>query len=184
MKASRRIKSKTSSWTYLLIAVVVFITGAIASYFYFKPRLTFEIPFIEDIESQGLETKHPVERDKTGDKGLSIEEDKEPIKDALLVTVENMIRKYMKPYDVKLSDIYRDNEGIIYIDLSSELKKNFKGDAMEEYSIIAGLYKGIKEKIPDFTAMKILIEGKEVDSFGGHINISEPIDVSVLSIES
>ncbi len=68
-----------------------------------------------------------------------------------------------------------DKEGIIYIDLSNGLRKNFKGDAYEEFSIIAGLYKSIKTTIPDFTALKILIEGREAESFGGHIDISKPI---------
>ncbi len=68
-----------------------------------------------------------------------------------------------------------DKEGVIYIDLSDEIKKNFNGDALEELRIVVGLYKGIRSTILDFTALKILIEGKEVESFGGHIDISKPI---------
>jgi hypothetical protein len=41
--------------------------------------------------------------------------------------------------------------------------------------VIARLYKGIKFKVPGFTALKILINGKETESFGGHIDISRPI---------
>jgi hypothetical protein len=68
-----------------------------------------------------------------------------------------------------------DKDGIIYIDFGDELKKNFRGDALEELNIIGGLYKGIKSAVPGFNALKILIEGRETESFGGHIDISRPI---------
>ncbi|MBI5049539.1 MAG: GerMN domain-containing protein [Nitrospirae bacterium] len=175
MKSSRRIKSKTSSWTYLSAALVLFIIGAVASYFYFKPRLALENPF-KDIETQKSEIKPLEKQDKTAeDTGLSVEEEKEPVNGDVLAAVENAIKKNLKSYDVLLLDIYKDKEGTVYIDLSSEVKKNFQGDVLEEYGIIAGLYRSIKEKIPDSTAMKILIDGKEADSLGGHIDISDII---------
>jgi hypothetical protein len=62
----------------------------------------------------------------------------------------------------------------MYVDFGAELKKNFRGDAFEELSLIAGLYKSIRETIPGFKALKILIEGKETESLGGHINILKP----------
>ena len=96
-------------------------------------------------------------------------------KDTLLVVAEDIIRKYVKPYSVRLLDLYMDKEGVIYIDFGGELIKNFKGDALEELRIIAGLYRGIKSTVPGFTALKILIEGRETESFGGHIDISKPI---------
>lgn len=180
MKASRRIKPKTGPWTYIIIASLLFTVGAIASYFYFKPKLALEIPFIENIEPQKLETKIPEKEPKTEDSILSIEIEKEPVNSTLLVTIENMIKKYLKPYDAKLLEIYIDKEKTVYIDLSSELKKNFQGDAIEEQGFIAGLYKSIKEKIPDAVDIKILIEGKEADSFGGHIDLSVPIGEKII----
>lgn len=175
MKPSRRIKSKTSSWTYLSAALVLFIIGTVVSYFYFKPRLALENPF-KDIETQKSEIKPPEKQDKTADDTvLSVEEEKEPVNGTLLAAIENAIKKNLKPYNILLLDVYKNKEGTVYIDLSSELKKNFQGDVLEEYGIIAGLYKSIKEKIPDFTAMKILIDGKEADSLGGHIDISDTI---------
>ena len=68
-----------------------------------------------------------------------------------------------------------DKNSDIYVDFSDELRKNFNGDASEERQIIAGLYKSIKANVPDFESLRILINGKEAESFGGHIDISVPI---------
>lgn len=174
MKNPRQIKTRIRLWPYLLIGVIVFMTGAISSYLYFKPRLALKIPLIEDIESQRLKTRPP-EGERLKDKGLSIEEGREPVNDA----VRDVVRNYMKPYNVRLLDMYVKDE-IVFINLSGELRRNFKGDAFEELGIIAGLYKGLKENIPEMTAMKILIEGKDVESFGGHIDISRPVGDKLL----
>lgn len=165
----------------MLVGVIVFMAGAIPSYLYFKPKLIFKIPFIEDIESQRLKTKHP-EGDKLKDKGLPLEEGKDSVSDTDIIAMRDVVRNYMKPYNVKLLDIYVKDE-ISYINLSGELRRDFKGDAFEEWSLIAGLYKTLKENIPEMTAMKILIEGKDVESIGGHIDISEPVGASVLSLQ-
>ena len=85
----------------------------------------------------------------------------------------------MQPYNVRLLDLYMDKNGDVYVDLSDELRKNFNGDASEEYQIIAGLYKNIKTNIPDFKSLKILVGGKEAESFGGHIDISNPIGETI-----
>jgi len=169
MRNLRQIKRRTRLWTYLLIGVIVFMVGAIPSYLYFKPKLEFKIPFIEDIEK----AKHPP---------LLLEEGKDSVSDNGIIATKDAVRNYMKPYNVKLLDIYVKDE-ISYINLSGELRRDFKGDAFEEWSLIAGLYKALKENIPEMTAMKILIEGKDVESFGGHIDISGPVGALVLTLE-
>lgn len=185
MKKARRIKkTKTYFWHYLLIMILVFTTGAIAGYFYFKPRLTFKSPFIENIETQRLRAKsYENEKDslelyKSPTTEL-LENNNELRKDILLATVEDVIKKYMQPYNTKLLDLYMDKNGAIYADFSNELIKKFNGDVSDEYQIIAGLYKNIKATAPDFNSLKILVDGKDVESFGGHIDISKPIGEAI-----
>jgi hypothetical protein len=95
--------------------------------------------------------------------------------DAQLAAAEDTIRKYIEPYKVRLLDLYMDNEGVIYIDLGEEIKRNFSGGAIDELKLITGLYKGVKAAVPGCTALKLLIQGSEAESFGGHIDISGPI---------
>lgn len=180
MKKARRTKKKGNYFRrYLLIAVFLFVSAAAASYLYFKPKLAFEVPFIENIESQHAETRSGDEEEKSlrlYKSRTDVPNDNDDLRrGALLVTAEDIIKKSLEPLNVKLLDLYMDKNGTIYADFSSELIKNFNGDASEEYRLIADLYEKIKINIPDFRSLKILIDGKEADSFGGHIDISKPI---------
>lgn len=190
-KRQQRIKKTWKNfWHYLLIMILVFTTGMVASYFYFKPKFAFKSPFIESIEAQRLKEKSHADGSSGKNERDSLrlyksplsdmpENNNELIKDILLVTVEDAIKKYMQPYGTKLLDLYMDKNGTIYADFSSELRRKFNGDAFDEYQIIAGLYRTIRVNIPDFNSLRILIDGKEVESFGGHIDISRPIGKAI-----
>ena len=184
MRKSTQNKKK-SVVTFMLLLIAAFVMSIGASFIYLKDKFSFESPFISGGEFQS----HQKGNENAGESRMRLYKPKErdlPIrggtvlrKDTLLVIVEDFIRKRVEPYRVNLLDLYLDKEGVIYIDLGSEIKKNFRGDASEELGILAGLYKGIKETVPGLTAMKILIEGKEEKSFGGHIDISRPIGEEV-----
>jgi hypothetical protein len=190
-KTQRRIKkTKKNFWYYLLVIILIFTISTIAGYLYLKPKFAFKSPFIESIEAQRHRKKSLEAEISAEDKKDSLRLYKSPTakqpennieaeKEILLVTAEDVIKKYIQSYGVKLLDLYIDKNGTIYADFSNELRKKFNGDVSEEYQIIAGLYKSIRTNIPDFNSLKILIEGKEVDSFGGHIDISQPIGEAI-----
>ena len=92
-----------------------------------------------------------------------------------LAAAEDITKKYLEDFDTELLDLYIDRNNIVYVDMGNELKKNFRGGVSDELNIIAGLYKGIEQAVPELKALKILIEGHEAETLGGHINISEPI---------
>jgi hypothetical protein len=188
MKRTRRTKKRKSYfWYYVSSGFLFFLISGIASYFYFKPMLAFEAPFIEDIQSQRLEGNS----DHQEKEGLRLYSSQKRVftsreksqRGAYLFIAEDVIKKLIEPYGVKLRDLYMDREGTIYADFSSELKNNFHGDASEEYSIISELYKRLKANVPSFTALKLLIEGKEMESFGGHIVISRPIVENIKDVK-
>jgi len=164
MKMSRRIKSRTFSWGYLFITLVIFMAGVIASYFYFKPKLTIKVPFIEDIKSQ---SKKELLKEDTA---LLPQEPFIPF-----IRAKEAIKKYLEPYNGKILDVYSDEMGIVYVNLSRELRRNFSGDALEEYTLIVNLFNAVKENLPWLTSMRILIRGENVESLGGHIDISRPV---------
>ena len=185
MKKTRRTKkTKTNPWRFLFIMILVYAFGATASFFYFKPKLAFHSPFIEEIESQLLISKSQKDEQdslrlyKSPESDLPDSNNKSQ-KESLLITAEDIIKKYMYSYGVKVLDLYMDKKGIIYADFGDELRKKFSGDAFEEYQVIAGLYRRIKANIPNFKLLKILIDGKEIESFGGHLDISEPISEAI-----
>ena len=184
MKKSTQTKKK-SILPFMLMLIIAFVMSIGASFFFLKDKFSFESSFIPggELKSRGKgdegsgETRMRLYKPKERD--LPIRGGTVLRKDTLLVMVEDFIRKRVEPYRVNLLDLYLDKEGVIYIDFGSDIQKNFRGDAYEELTILAGLYKGIKETVPGLTAMKLLIEGKEEKSFGGHIDISRPIGEEV-----
>jgi spore germination protein GerM len=79
------------------------------------------------------------------------------------------------PKNVRLLGIYRDQNQILYLDLSDELRRNFQGDAISEYLLIRGIFDSLIYNIPDMQDVKILVEGKETDSLGGHLYLKFPL---------
>jgi hypothetical protein len=178
---SKKSRKKTRFGLFLFVLVISFALSTGSSYFLLKDEFAFDSAFLADIEArqdkEGLSGQGRDARRLYGaGKGESDSEGSVVLReDNLLVVTEDIIRNYVKSYKVRLLDLYMDKEGVIYIDFGDEFNKNFHGDAFEEVKVIAGLYGSIKSTIPGFSALKILIEGREADSLGGHIDISRPI---------
>ena len=79
------------------------------------------------------------------------------------------------PKDVKLLGIYRDAERILYVDLSEEFRRNFQGDVLSEYLILKGIYESLTSNLDDVEDVKVLIEGREIETLGGHFYLSYPL---------
>jgi len=179
---------KKGSKKFLFVMLLFFLISAGTSYIYFKPMLSSKSS-VATYSSAGRPLEKPKDIKeghqrlyKSDGEDASTEEASGFNSDPELAAAENSIKKYLEPYNTALLDLYMDSEGIIYLDLGGELKRNFKGDASDELNIIAGLYKSIEEAVPSFRALKILIEGKEAETLGGHIDISMPVGREILGI--
>ncbi len=72
------------------------------------------------------------------------------------------------PLNVKLLGLYRDAQQVLYIDLSDEFRRNFQGDAYAEYLLLKSFHESLVSNLQEFRDFKLLIEGKELESLGGH----------------
>ncbi len=79
------------------------------------------------------------------------------------------------PRDVKLLGLYEDSSHILYVDLSDEIRRNFQGDALAEYLLLKGLYESLISNLQDVQDIKVLVEGKEAESLGGHFYLKYPL---------
>lgn len=83
------------------------------------------------------------------------------------------------PPGVRLLGIYRGSERIIYVDLSDEFRRNFQGDALTEFLVLKGLYESIISNIAGADDVKVLVEGREIESIGGHVQALYPLKKTV-----
>jgi hypothetical protein len=84
------------------------------------------------------------------------------------------------PQGVKVLGIYRDASMILYVDLSDELRRNFQGDALSEFLVLKGLHESMVATLQDFQDLKILVEGKEIETLGGHFYLKYPLKNTLL----
>ncbi|MBF0328645.1 MAG: GerMN domain-containing protein [Nitrospirae bacterium] len=142
------------------------------------------MPKMPDFSSGRAGDGSPVKLYIPNDNGTVVEEIRAQ-KDALPVkTAETIIAEYLKrsaPKDTKLLGVYKDRSNILYIDFSIELIKNRQLDAKQEFVLLKSIFQTVVSNVQGIEDIKILIEGKEEESLGGHILSLYPIKSYVFS---
>lgn len=111
--------------------------------------------------------------------GLRMVEKKLPRRTNETAIAEAVIEEYFKaadtgeapqiPGNVKLLGIYTGADQMFYIDLSDEVRRNFQGDALSEYLLLKGLFESLMANLQKARDAKIIVEGKELETLGGHV---------------
>jgi hypothetical protein len=171
-------------WIFLII--LFFIAGAAGSYFlmkYLAPAGTQQTD--EEQELQATESQDLVTVRLLLPKNQKLEMTERKLKKRLKSTAfaEAVVEEFFKesanayaiPQQVKILGIYRDRNQVLYIDLSDELRRNFQGDALDEYLLLRGLYESLVSNVQDFQDLKVLVEGKEIETLGGHLSLKYPL---------
>jgi len=70
--------------------------------------------------------------------------------------------------------VFLGGKGELYVDLSPEALKH-PGGSLDETLAVYTLVNAVTANLPDLKAVQILIDGKEVDSLAGHLDLREPI---------
>jgi len=168
---------------WIVLLVVFFLAGVSGSYFLLRKFPRAEKPAVPSASPQNspsepedlfiLRIFYPVNN------RLEITEKRLPRRTKQAAIAEAVIEEYFKgpekgggspvPQNVKLLGLYRDQKQILYVDLSDELRRNFQGDALAEYLLLKGVYESLIANIQDLQDVKILVEGKEIETLGGHI---------------
>jgi spore germination protein GerM len=80
------------------------------------------------------------------------------------------------PPGVKVRSLFLGAHGEAYVDLSPEVMTGHHGGSLDEALAVFAIVNAITSNLPDVTAVQILVDGKEVDSLAGHIDLREPIN--------
>jgi len=83
------------------------------------------------------------------------------------------------PKGAMLLGAYRGKDGILYVDLSSGFRGNLKADATAEFLLLRALYETVMANTEGIKDIKVLIEGKEVETLGGHLPLIYPLGRAV-----
>jgi len=77
------------------------------------------------------------------------------------------------PDGTKVRSIHFAN-GIARVDFSREIVKNFRGGSAGELLLVGSIVNTLTE-IQGVEKVRIMVNGKQIESIGGHVDLSEPI---------
>jgi hypothetical protein len=80
------------------------------------------------------------------------------------------------PDGTKLRTIFFTKAGEIYVDLTADVQTNHPGGTTNETLTVYALVSAITSNLPAVTGVQILVEGKEVDTLAGHLDLRRPIE--------
>ncbi len=171
----------------IVLLVLLFLAGVTGGYFYFSKMISRDRSASEGVNGSSAKTEdlfllriyYPAgnqlqleERSHlrvTGQTAIAVATVEEYLKGPAGAAASNMLK------DVRLLGLYRGADKLLYVDLSDEFRRNFQGDALAEFFLMKGLYESIISNVEDIQDVKVLIEGKEVETLGGHFYLLYPL---------
>lgn len=78
------------------------------------------------------------------------------------------------PRGVRLRELFITSQGIAYVDLSNEVVANHPGGSSAEELTVFSLTSTLIANFPAIKAVKILVEGREVQTLAGHLDLTVP----------
>ena len=79
------------------------------------------------------------------------------------------------PADVKLRDVFLTERGDAFVDLSREIVANHPGGSLDELFTVYSIVNAVTANLPAVTRVQILVDGKEVDTLAGHVDLRHPL---------
>ena len=79
------------------------------------------------------------------------------------------------PPETKLRAVFITEGGEAYVDLSREVKSAHLGGTVNELLTVYTLVNALTDNLPAITAVQVLVEGKEVETLSGHVDLRRPL---------
>ena len=87
------------------------------------------------------------------------------------------------PEGTTLRGLYLTARGEAFVDLSREVSAAHSGGSLDELFTIYSLVNAVVVNLPTVTAVQILIEGREVDTLAGHVDLRHPLGESLTWVD-
>jgi len=87
------------------------------------------------------------------------------------------------PAGTALRAVFITQEGEAYVDLSREVVAAHPGGTINELLSVYTLVNALTENLPAVTAVQVLVDGKEVDTLAGHVDLRRPLAKNLTWVE-
>ncbi len=79
------------------------------------------------------------------------------------------------PAGAVLRGLYLTGRGEAYVDVSPEIMTGHPGGSQYEFLTVYAIVNALTVNIPDITAVQVLVDGREVDTLVGHLDLRQPL---------
>jgi spore germination protein GerM len=79
------------------------------------------------------------------------------------------------PAGTQVRSVYVGSKGDAYVDFSPEIRTAHSGGSLNEALAVFTIVNALTSNLPGITSVQILVDGKEVDSLAGHIDLRHPL---------
>ena len=83
------------------------------------------------------------------------------------------------PEGTMLRAIYITPSGDAFVDLSQQVSTGHPGGSLDELFTVYALVNALTNNVPEIAAVQILIEGREVDTLAGHVDLRRPLGLNM-----
>lgn len=80
------------------------------------------------------------------------------------------------PRGTKLRAFYVTDRGDAFVDLSGEVVSAHSGGSLTELLTVYAIVNAVTANLPAVQRVQILVEGKEVDTIAGHVDVRRPLE--------
>jgi Sporulation and spore germination len=78
------------------------------------------------------------------------------------------------PAGTTLKGFYLSPEGVAFVDLGAEAGRAHVG-ALDEIFIVYSIVNTLTDNLPAITAVQLLVDGRQVDTLAGHVDVRRPV---------
>jgi hypothetical protein len=83
------------------------------------------------------------------------------------------------PAGVTLRDVFITERGDAFVDLSADITTKHPGGSLDEILTVYTLVDALTVNLPAIQRVQILVDGKEVDTLAGHVDLRHPLAKSL-----
>lgn len=80
------------------------------------------------------------------------------------------------PRGTRVHGLYLTDRGDAFVDLSEEVTVGHTGGSLEELFTVYAIVNAVTTNLPSIRAVQILINGSEVDTLVGHVDLQNPLE--------
>lgn len=80
------------------------------------------------------------------------------------------------PVGTRLRAFYVTERGDAFVDLSEEVTLGHSGGSLEELFTVYAIVNAVTANFPAISAVQILVNGREVDTLAGHVDLQRPLE--------